>query len=75
MGPALFAIVLVALSGPDGQVIFVNPAEVVSIRSPRALHSEHFAPGIRCVLQTVDGKAIGVADDCDVVRAGIGAKP
>jgi hypothetical protein len=68
------AIVLAALNGPEGQTIFVNPEEIVSIRAPRETQAEHFAHGVHCVLQTADGKLVNVADNCDVVRAKVGAK-
>jgi hypothetical protein len=70
-----FAIVLAALNGPEGQTIFVNPAEIVSIREPRDSQTEHFAAGIHCVLQTADGKLINVTDECNAVRHKLGAKP
>jgi hypothetical protein len=70
MGPV--ALLLVALSGPDGQVIFVNPEEIISIRAPRETHAQHFASAIHCVLQTADGKLINVVDDCDTVRSKFG---
>jgi hypothetical protein len=66
MGPTILAVVLVQLSGPDGQWIDVNPREVVSVREPRV--AEHFAPGIKCLLHMTDGKIITVVEDCETVR-------
>lgn len=55
--------VLVALSGPDNQTIFIAPQHIVSLRAPRA--TEHFAPGTRCILLTVDGRLVSVRDRCE----------
>lgn len=60
-GAALAA--LVALSGPDNQTIFIAPQHIVSLRAPRA--TEHFAPGTRCILLTVDGRLVSVRDRCE----------
>jgi ketosteroid isomerase-like protein len=72
---AALAVALVALDGPDKQVIWVNPAEIVSLRALREQHQHHFANDIECVIQTVDGKIINVVDNCDDVRRKIGAPP
>jgi hypothetical protein len=71
---AAVALLLVQLSGPDGQAIFVNPEEVVSVREPRDTSKESFASGTKCVIQTIDGKIVNVADDCDTVRAKMRAR-
>ena len=59
------AIALIVLHGLDGQTIYVNPAEVVSVRAPATdlLHSD-----VKCTLQTADGKLINVVDSCLDVR-------
>lgn len=63
-GAALAALAaLVALSGPDNQTIFIAPQHIVSLRAPRA--TEHFAPGTRCILLTVDGRLVSVRDRCE----------
>lgn len=64
-----FALVLIALHGLDGQIIYVNPSEIVSARMPSTtlLHQN-----IKCTLQTADGKLINVADDCVTVLREIG---
>lgn len=61
------ALVFVQLTGPDGQAIFVNPADIVAMRAPREAAQEHLSPGVQCVLQTTDGKVIYVIEGCDVV--------
>jgi hypothetical protein len=71
----MLAIALVALNGPDSQMIWVNPSEIVSFRAPREAHQRHFANDIECVLQTADGKLINVVNTCDDVRQKIGDRP
>jgi hypothetical protein len=66
------AVLLIALNGPSHQVIWVNPAEVVSVRAPRDATDGHFGPETECILQTADGKLIAVADACDIVRKQLG---
>jgi uncharacterized protein YlzI (FlbEa/FlbD family) len=63
------AVAMIVLDGLDGQAIYVNPREVVSVRAPTSelLHSD-----IKCTLQTADGKLINVANVCDEVLRRIG---
>lgn len=62
-------IILVALNGPDGQEILVNPEEIISMRDIRPKGKDLLAPGTKCAIQTVDGKAILVNDNCETVKA------
>ena len=55
----------VALDGPDHQVIWVNRAAIVSVRTVR--QAEHVGPGIRCLIHTSDGKFIAVVQGCSEV--------
>lgn len=59
-----WALALIVLHGIDGQVIYVNPSEIVSARAPQ---TEFLHSSIKCSLQTVDGKLINVAETCEVV--------
>lgn len=61
----LVAVVLITLTGLDGQIIYVNPAEVVSIRAPT---SDLLHENVKCSLQTVDGRIINVTNSCDEVH-------
>ena len=63
---ALLALHLVELTGPDDQIIYVSPQEVVSARAPRS--SEHLGKRVHCLLHTVDGKFIAVVEDCRTVK-------
>ena len=61
----LIASHLIRLTGPDNQIIEVNPAEIVSVRQPRV--SDHFASGSRCAINTTDGKIVVVQELCTSV--------
>jgi uncharacterized protein YlzI (FlbEa/FlbD family) len=63
----LLLLVFIALTGPDGQAIKVNPKDIVSLRAPRG--AEHFNKDIHCVVFTADGKYIGVQESCDQVNS------
>ena len=54
---------LIKLTGPDGQVIYINPSAVVSVRAPRG--ADTVGPAIHCILHTNDGKFIAVAERCN----------
>jgi hypothetical protein len=66
----LATIELVALHGPDGQSVWVNVAQITSIRSPLAAdQDQHFAKGTRCIVVMVSGKFVATREDCSEVRA------
>jgi hypothetical protein len=56
---------MLTLTGPESQVIYVNPNSIISIRKPRS--SEHFGPGVKCIINTVNGKFIAVIEDCATI--------
>lgn len=62
----LLAVHLIQLTGPEHQVIELNPKTIVSIRTPRV--AEHFWAGARCLINTTDGKIVVVQETCDAVR-------
>jgi hypothetical protein len=62
----LIVLQLVRFMGPENQVIEINPELVVSVRAPRL--REHFAPGVRCIISTDDGKFVTVIEPCSRVR-------
>lgn len=49
-------------------MIAINPAEIVSIRTPR---DGHFPKGTRCLIHMVDGKFIAVVETCKAVENAI----
>jgi hypothetical protein len=64
----VIAMQLVQLTGPNGQVIYINPVDVVTIRQP-TVGADHFHTAVKCVIFTVDGRWLGVVESCaDVER-------
>jgi hypothetical protein len=63
----LLALHLIRLMGTDGELIEINPEEVVSVRAPGTI-SGHLHPHTRCVIYTSDGKFISVKNECDDVQ-------
>jgi hypothetical protein len=70
----LVVVHLLRLTGPEHQVIELNPKTVVSLREPRA--AEHFWKGAHCLINTTDGKIVVVRETCDeVIKLIEGTKP
>lgn len=65
---------LVILTSSDGLPVHVNSEQIVSMRSVRPSQKDHVAKGVRCLLDTVDGKFVSVTETCDEVRGKIGAR-
>jgi hypothetical protein len=63
----IVAFKLVLLHGPGGQMIEINPDQVVTLREPRA-DEGHFPKGIRCIVNMTDGKLNVVQEDCSTIR-------
>lgn len=59
---------LIALAGPDGQTIWLNPEAVISIREPRGLNSGHWPAHTRCLIMTIDSKFVTTVESCGDVR-------
>jgi len=62
----LFVLKMISLHGPGGQMIELNPGEVISLREPSS--QEHFAKSIKCIVSTSDGKFHTVLEDCNTVK-------
>jgi len=63
-----YATHLIILHGPDGQIIAVNPLEVITVRTPRGEIQKHFHSSTKCLVFTADGKFVAVTEECQVVR-------
>ena len=62
--------VLILLHGATGNEIIVNTNEIVSMREGDGVHNQYVTQGVRCVINTTDGKFISVAETCsDIVEA------
>jgi hypothetical protein len=68
MRAIILAMHLLRLTGPDHQVIDINPAGIVSLRQPRGSETQHFHKDVKCLIHTADGKFIAVIEKCDTVR-------
>jgi hypothetical protein len=60
------ALRLIMLTGPDGQVIELNPGTVATLRTVR--DPDHVARGTHCTIFTTDGKNINVIETCAKVH-------
>jgi hypothetical protein len=66
MYPLLIAVRLILLHGPGAQAIELNVDQITSIAEPR---EGKFHEGVKCLLHMVNGKFIGVVEECrEVVR-------
>jgi hypothetical protein len=63
----MLALHLIRLIGTDGELIEINPEEVVSVRAPGTV-AGHLHPRTRCVIYTTDGKFISVQNECEEVQ-------
>lgn len=63
---------LVQIMGTDGQIVWVNPSQVISIREPRGVNQGHWARGTKCLVLTVDGKFFTTIEPCEQVRVKLG---
>ena len=68
MKAIMFVLALVQFTGPTGQRIDVNPAEVSSIRDPAGMREGHWTKGTNCIIVTADGGFIAVKEDCTATR-------
>lgn len=65
----LVGIQLLAVHGPDGQTIYVNPAEISSLRQPtNADLGRYFPRTVHCIVVTTNGKFVAAVERCDVLR-------
>lgn len=66
--PVLVFVELVEVHGPDGQVYYVNAAEVSSLRQPNAADlGRYFPPGTHCIISTTNGKFIAAREPCSAI--------
>jgi hypothetical protein len=66
----ILALELITLTGPDKQVIEINPHTVTTLRTIR--DPEQFAKGTHCIVFTTDGKNINVVETCARVHELLG---
>ncbi len=61
---------LIVLHTLDGREIDVSPAQITSMREakPDSADDRAFTSGVRCMINTSDGKFISVIETCALVR-------
>ena len=62
----LVSVVMIQLTGPNGNRIDVNPHDIVTIREPQV--PGFFDAKVKCVLFTLDNQFIGIRETCAQVR-------
>jgi hypothetical protein len=60
-----------SLHAPGHQLIIINPASIVSMRTRREHNESYLHESANCVLSMSNGKLISVVENCDQVRAAI----
>jgi hypothetical protein len=68
IGQILLALHLVRLTGPDNQLVLINPEQVIALRDPRGRPGEHFHQSVHCLVFTADSKYTPVTETCPEVR-------
>jgi hypothetical protein len=63
----VLALLFIKLTGPNGEEVDVNPAEIVSLRVEFD-EKGNFHSMVNCIVRSVDGNFIGVRETCEKVR-------
>jgi hypothetical protein len=75
----LVAILLIAVTTPDGAKVHLNPAFITKLYPTREAMdkgpNQMVVKGARCVITMSDGKFISVTEPCDYVLQLIEGKP
>jgi uncharacterized membrane protein len=61
---------LILLHGLNNYELYINPDEIVTIRSPT--QQSLLKEGVKCAISTVDGKFVSVIEPCTEVNRLIG---
>lgn len=59
---------LIVLHNGEGGQVYINPAEIISLREGGADRDKLFTPTVKCMINTSDGKYITVKETCSEVR-------
>jgi hypothetical protein len=63
---------LVVVHTPDGQAVQLNPQAVIQLRVPQKVEG-HFPPGVKCIVNTFDGKITSTVEDCQTIARELGS--
>lgn len=65
---ALVALQLITVHNVEGQAVFINTRQIVSLRDARESSDRLVTGGVRCMVMLADGKYQAVVEDCAAVR-------
>jgi hypothetical protein len=68
---AALVLMLIQLTGADGNEVDVNPASIITLRDLHA-DQDSFHDAVHCVIRTGDGGFFGVKETCTEIRAKLG---
>jgi hypothetical protein len=68
LGQVLLALRLVQFTGPDNQLILLNPEQIIGLKEPRGQPGAHFHASVKCLVFTSDSKYTPVIETCSEVR-------
>lgn len=58
----------ITVHGVAGQLFFINPTLITTLREPVGDDRKHFPSGTHCVVVQADGKFVPVTETCGEVR-------
>jgi hypothetical protein len=64
---AALVLMLIQLTGADGNEVDVNPAGIITLRDLHA-DQDSFHDAVHCVIRTEDGTFFGVRETCTEIR-------
>ena len=70
---AILALQLVAITGPAGNLIEINPDLVTSLRDAH-YPQDGFPRNVRCLIFMVDSKIVGAQENCDLIKGWLQAR-
>ena len=72
------AIALVLVHSPNGDLIEINPDQIISLRAAAPGKEEAdrlYHKSVKCLINMADGKAVPAVENCEAIKAQIqGAK-
>lgn len=68
MAAIVTALQLVPLHQVDGRVIYINPADIITIAVPRQGDRKTAAPGTACVVFMTDNRHWQVLETCSAIK-------
>jgi hypothetical protein len=69
---AIAAYQLILVHTPNGDLVELNPDQIVSLRTAAPERKEEgrlFHQSVKCLINLADGKFVAVVEDCNTIRA------